>query len=124
MTTPSLPGDVTRFLDRYVDSITRLEILLLLFRAGRPWRVGEIARELRTTEDHVATEVDALSRARLVAKTGDDFVITNDPGTRAVLTNVASVYATHRVAVTTLVFSKPSESIRGFSDAFRFRKED
>jgi predicted transcriptional regulator len=121
---PSLPRDVARFLDSYVDSITRLEILLLLFREARRWRVDEIAQELRTTEDHVSTELGALTRAKLVTRNDDAFVITDDRATRAVLDSVSSVYATYRVAVTTHVFSKPSESIRGFSDAFRFRKED
>lgn len=120
----AIPKDVGRFLDKYVDSVTRLEILLVLHQSSRTWRVDEIAREFRTNADHVRNELNALTRARLAKKVGDGFAAGDDREIRALVASVASVYTTHRVAVTTHIFSKPSPSVRGFSDAFRFRKEE
>ena len=36
---------------------------------------------------------------------------------------VAEIYRERRVAVITLIASKPIENVRAFSDAFRFRRK-
>jgi len=42
-----LPIDVRRFLDRYIDSVQQLEVLLLARRSpGRNWSAEDMAREL------------------------------------------------------------------------------
>ena len=42
-----LPGDVRRFLDRYIDCAAQLEVLLLARRSpGRNWSAEDMAREL------------------------------------------------------------------------------
>ena len=45
------------------------------------------------------------------------------PELHAVVTRVDEMYRQRRVAVITLIASKPIESVRAFSDAFRIRRK-
>jgi hypothetical protein len=41
----------------------------------------------------------------------------------AVIGEVANAYASHRVTIIGLIFSKPTSTLKTFADAFRIRKE-
>ncbi len=119
-----LPADVRRFIDQHLDSALELEILLLLHRAGRVMTAREVATELRSDRDHVAATLADLTTDRLVVSTGEGAALRPGRKNRDVVAALARAYETHRVAVVQAIFSKPSEAVRGFADAFRLRDEE
>ncbi|HVG59747.1 MAG TPA: hypothetical protein VNA24_14415 [Hyalangium sp.] len=113
----------------HIDSIEKLEVLLLLRnRTEREWTASEAALELRITEASAATRlVDLASSGLLVgnraAPTGYRYSPAHSEDVRAI-SELATAYAERRVSVITFIFSKPQERVRGFADAFLIRKRE
>ncbi len=129
MTPGGIPERVTRLIAEHIHSIEQLEVLLLARRtADRDWSAEEVARELTTLPDSASTRLDDLAgRGFLVVAddVGPRFRYdTRDQERDRVVGELEDAYARRRVSVTSMIFSKPSENIRTFADAFRIRKED
>ena len=119
---------VRRFLARYIDSVELLEVLLLARAApDKRWSTSEVARALTLTLESANLRLRQLAgrgllRADLEAKTfvyspeSDELDTTIDA--------VAEAYAVRRTSVIGLIFQGPSDSVRGFADAFRLREEE
>jgi DNA-binding MarR family transcriptional regulator len=120
--------EIKRFISEYIDSVELLEILLLV-RSGpkNEWSVDSISRELRSTPESVANRLKDLSaRGLLLRKEGPVSVYHYHPGKKeldAAIEGLARVYAERRAGVIDLIFSKPIDTLRHFSDAFKLRKE-
>jgi hypothetical protein len=119
-----LPARVRDFLLAYVDSIEQLEVLLLL--ASRPTSAlttVEIADELRTAPSSAANRLVKLRDHRLVdVLPGDRHRIHADPELAETLRQVAECYRQRRVTVVTLIYSRPSDVVRVFTNAFVLKK--
>jgi len=129
MASAGIPERVTRLIAEHIHSIEQLEVLLLARRGGqREWTAEDVARELTTVPDSAATRLEDLAaRGFLVVDAGPEPRYRYDPrdGERdRAVGELAEAYARRRVTVTSLIFSKPSENIRTFADAFRIRKEE
>ena len=121
--------EVQQFIQRHIDSLAKLEMLLLL-RAdpARQWDVRDIAKALYYSAHEVCEDqLGTLARAGLVA-------CTPPPETRyqygpasaeleRLVGELAGAYQERRVAVITEIYSKPMHKIEVFADAFRLRKE-
>ena len=125
--TSGIPEEVRRFLLQCIDSVEQLEVLLLLH--GSPavlWSPEAVATTLYSNPDSIARrlaglhakellEAAAASSYRYSPKTAD---------LDATVLLLAETYRQRRVAVITVIASKPMENVRAFSDAFRLRKKD
>ena len=120
-----LSDDVYQFLYQNIESVEQLEVLLLLLgRRERGWSPDEVARELYSHPTSVAR--------RLAMLLGQGLLREIEPGCyqyaprtgalHATVRRVADTYHERRVAVVTLIASKPIENVRAFSDAFRIRR--
>lgn len=124
-----LPNDVAQFIVEYIDSVEQLEVLLLV-RATAPeeWDGTTVARELRIDARSAASRLAKMAARGLLVTTDDDEVRyrfdPKSPELRRVVGLVAETYEERRVSVITLIFSKPSDTIRSFADAFRIRKDE
>jgi hypothetical protein len=119
-----------RFIHEYIDSVEQLEVLLLL-RSSAPsaWTAEAVARDLRTAETSVTARLKTLHTQKLVeASTVEGSTAyryaPDGAGTDRLVGELASEYALRRVAVITLIFSKPNDAVRSFADAFRIRKDE
>ncbi|HVM16978.1 MAG TPA: hypothetical protein VM290_05315 [Gaiellaceae bacterium] len=126
MAPAGIPQSVERLVAEHIHSVEQLEVLLLLRRtAGRSWTAGEVSDELVTQRDSVAERLEDLAaRGFLSREDGGEPRYAYAPGDAARDRDVdalADCYARRRVSVITLIFSKPSDTIRSFSDAFRLR---
>jgi AraC-like DNA-binding protein len=121
----SLPQDVHQFLHRNIDSVEQLEVLILLLEhPDRGWSPDEVARVLYSHPASIAR--------RLAMLLGQDLLREIEPGCyqyaprtgelHATVLRVSEMYRERRVAVVTLIASKPIENVRAFSDAFRIRR--
>ena len=120
-----LPDDVRQFLHQNIESVEQLEVLLLLWRTpNRGWTSEEVATAVYSHPSSVIR--------RLAMLLGQGLLREREPGCfqyaprtgelHAAVTHVDQVYRERRVAVITLIASKPIENVRAFSDAFRLRR--
>jgi predicted ArsR family transcriptional regulator len=121
-----LPDDVHRFLYQYIDSVEQLEVLLLTRRSpGRSWSAGDMARELYSHPTAIVQRFESLLGRGLLRESVPgcfQYAPRSAELDRAV-GRVAEMYRERRVAVISLIASKPIENVKAFSDAFRIRKK-
>lgn len=127
MSEAALPQRVQRLLMSHIDSIEKLETLLLLqARTEEVWTASGVARELRITEASAAARLAELTSGRLLVRERGTppayrYSPANPEDARSVA-ELAATYAVRRVSVITFIFSKPLARVRGFADAFLLKK--
>lgn len=119
-----IPDEVRAFVAQHIDSVEQLEVLLALREnAHRAFSPEEIAGELRIDPRSAAQRLKDLQAAGLVVAEGDACRYAPRTAELARRTDaLAEMYRTHRVAIISLIFSRPTERIRSFADAFRIRR--
>lgn len=120
-----LPEDVHRFLVRHIDSVEELEVLLHARQSpGRSWSAADMARELYSHPSSIEQRFQRLLGAGLLRESGAGHFqyAPRSAELDQVVARLADSYRERRVAVVSLIASKPIENVRAFSDAFRLRK--
>lgn len=128
MSNGGLPENVKSFIAGHIDSAVQLELLLLMFQTqGRLWDAAAICAELKIDAGWAATQLAYLCEKGLLrSNDGPNSVYEYAPRTEelgAAVAELASVYADRRVSVISLIYSRPSDNLRAFADAFRLRKD-
>jgi hypothetical protein len=120
-------SDVKQFIDQNIESLAQLEALLLLKQdPERNWSAEEIAKAL-----YVPAELAEMLLADFVrrgfAKVSPAPVCYSygpaDEKLNGLIGEVATAYQDRRVAIISLIYSKPLNKVQTFADAFRLRKE-
>jgi hypothetical protein len=116
---------VREFVARHIESVAQLEVLLLLRAAGdKEWAPQEVAAALVIQSEAVAASwLEDLTRRGLAREKNGSYRYDPPSETRSTLDDLAESYAKYRVTLIALIFSKPSDRISHFSDAFRIRRE-
>ncbi|RKH42267.1 hypothetical protein [Corallococcus llansteffanensis] len=123
MTDADLAPRVQRFITTHIDSIEKLEVLLLLrARTDRVWTASAVALELRITEASAARRLAELKAGGLLVQDGSPgeafrFSPTQTDDVKSAA-ELAATYAGRRVSVISFIFSRPLDRVRGFADAF------
>jgi DNA-binding IclR family transcriptional regulator len=121
----ALPADVHRFLHDHIESVEHLEVLLLLSRTPeRGWSASEVAETLYSHPSSIRLRLARLLGQGLLREI-EEGCYKYAPRTvelHATVHRVAECYHERRVAVITLIASKPLDNVRAFSDAFRIRR--
>ncbi len=120
-----ISDEVRAFIQSHIHSVEQLEVLLLLRRErSRLFTGEEAARELRVHPESTTRWLDDLCARRLVVREGDRFRFAPDgPALERSLNGLAAAYADARVAVIQVIFSKPTDVLRSFADAFKLKRE-
>ena len=121
-----LPEDVHRFLHQHIDSVEQLEVLLLLRRSPeRGWTSDEVASTVYSHPTSVVRRLALLLGQGLLRETeaGCYQYAPRTAELHAAVTHLDEMYRERRVAVITLIASKPVQNVRAFSDAFRIRRK-
>lgn len=122
----AIPDHVRRFIYDHIESVEQVELLLLLRKeSGRAWSADELAKELRLNAGSAAMRLlDLRERGFVTEEKPEQYRF---DATRAELARdvdgLAREYVERRTSVINLIFSKPTEKIRTFADAFKFRKD-
>ena len=121
-----LPFNVVEFVHKSIPSLAHLEILLLLrTEPTRTWTAEQVNAELRTSIHSAQMGLkDLYAQALLVTENGAYRYAPMDFSMGAAVSELAGLYATHRVRVIESVFSRPSHAIRDFAEAFKLKKGD
>jgi hypothetical protein len=117
---------VRQFITTHIQSAGHLEVLLLLRAVpDREWSVRDVARAQVSSEKMASQLLEDLRGRGLVTRpASSDLYRYNPPGEVApVVDGLAEAYATRRVTVIALIFSKPSSALTGLAEAFRIRKD-
>jgi AraC-like DNA-binding protein len=120
-----LDDEVARFLLQHIDSVELLEVLLLTRQSpGRPWSADDMARELYSHPTSIAQRFQTLLGHGLLRESapGHFQYAPRSAELDQIVGRVAETYRERRVAVISLIASKPMENVKAFSDAFRIRK--
>ena len=118
--------DVKQFIERYINSVVCLEVLLLLHRKPqRCWSNCEIAKELGIDALLADAQLEQLHKQSLIRKNEEGRFHYDAANTaNAVIDGLAAACARQRVAVFSLILTKNGERVRGFAEAFRLIREE
>lgn len=119
-----LPPSVEAFLRAHVDSLERLEVLLLLHaepeRAFSPEDVHARLGLGVIVAGRVLAELEAQGLAR--SRAGGGASLSDDAAAVAATQELALVYARRRLEVINSIVARSLDRIRDFADAFRLKK--
>lgn len=120
-----LPSDVAAFIDSSLTSMTDLEVLLELARAQRAVTPETLANVLLISADHARQALGSLRRAGVVgsgSEPGTWSYAAQDGETNACVTWLLANFRAYRVAITSRIFSGPTDKIAGLAEGFLFRR--
>ena len=107
MPVDALPTTVCRFVEGHFDTVTAVEVLLLLHRERpRAWSSGAVARELRIDRDQTRDILDGFTRRGLVRRRGLTFEY--EPRTEeaaGAVDTLAGLYSQYRYRIIYLIFA-------------------
>lgn len=127
MVADNISDEVKKFIYKYIESLAELEILLFFYNnQSQSYDSHMIAIEMRNNPHSVLMTMKVLNSY--------DFLILDDPDNKiysynrgnkddSCIRQINSTYINYRHSLITLIFSRPSDSIRSFADAFKFKKD-
>jgi hypothetical protein len=127
MADADLSPDLQRFIARHIDSVEKLEILLLFFREPlRIWPPSDVFHQIQSNAASVNQKIDQLfADGFLYKETDGGFRF--QPKSAAMQAQVAALdetYRYRRIKLIEAIFSQTTEELRAFSNAFKLRKEN
>jgi predicted ArsR family transcriptional regulator len=119
---------VRQFIDQNIESVAELEALLLVRRDPRgSCDAADIAKALYISTEQAGRLLADLSRRGMISATEAEAtrysVKPSNADSDAAIAEVALAYEERRVAVISLIYSKPLIKVQTFADAFRLRKD-
>lgn len=115
---------VHRIVERHIQSVAQLEVLLLLHRQRESsWTAAEVAEELRIDDAWAASQLEELVAGGFLKRDDQGFRYAPREELAAGVAELEAAYRDRRVSLITLIFSKPVDKVRLFADAFRLRKD-
>jgi hypothetical protein len=120
--------EVQAFIADHIESVVQVEVLLHLYaHPTTDYRPSEIGKELAIDPTWADAQLQNLcARGLLACGKGPDPAYRygpKSPEMERAVAGLARAYADRRVTVIGLIFSKPSDQLRNFADAFRLRKD-
>ena len=128
MSNGEITAEIERFIHDNINSVEQLEILLLL--AGAPqkqWSVLEVSQKLYRQAESVTMRLQDLRDRGIVVVCGEaPLLFCYRPGAakHALIQGLERAYQVRKDAVIHLIFTRPPDNLRVFSDAFRIRRND
>jgi hypothetical protein len=117
-----IPEHVRRFIAQHVDSISLLDVLLLLRAVpDKRWTPQEVGRALVTGEKLAAGQLEHLEKHGLVSEEDGAFLYSPGATDRASVDELAECYARRRHTVIGLIVNATNRSATSLADAFRLR---
>lgn len=119
--------EAEEFIERVVETIHQLEVLMLLRTSpNRFWRVDEITAELDMSSTTVASSLSGLHQNDVLTADGANVVgYRYDPRSVALhagAESLAAAYESDPLFVVRAVLNKPPRTLRTFSDGLLFRR--
>jgi hypothetical protein len=118
-----IPSDVRHFILEHIESVSLLEVLLLLRAApDKRWTAAEVGRALVSGETPAASQLETLRRHRLAVETDGEYRYAPPPDQQATVDALAECFARRRHTVIGIIFGAGERSATALADAFRLRR--
>lgn len=121
-----LPVELQKFIARHIESVEKLEILLLLGNSpDKAWSGQEVYQQIQSSPNSVNQKLKDLVAEGLAQREADE-LFRYKPKTKELAEQVRAIseaYQTRRIKVIQSIFSESTEELRKFADAFRLKKE-
>jgi predicted transcriptional regulator len=120
-----LEEEIRDFVDRYIDSVEQLEILILLKEsAPQQWSAQEINEKLQSHFSSVQTRLRGLCKLNLINCNAENYSYPgSDKSQEPKIEKLILAYKQKRIRVIEMIFSKPKDKLRDFADAFKIKKD-
>lgn len=119
-----LPDEISGFIERFVESVEHLEILLLLFGASEGMSASDVFQKIQSSSASVELRLSQLEDSRLITRDeqGTFWFNPAKESDRAIVANLDACYRQMRVRIIEAIYSRKIDAIQTFADAFRFRR--
>jgi len=124
----AIPESVARLIAVHIRSLEQLEILLLL--AGKPeqwWSIDAVYDVVRSSRGSVAERLDELRLQGVLAQADGKMEYRywpQSPELADAVQSLSHLYKERRVKIVEMIYAPPpAEPLKGFADAFKFKKE-
>jgi hypothetical protein len=118
-----IPSDVRHFILEHIDSVTLLDVLLLLRAAPhKPWTAAEVGRALVIGETPATIQLETLRRHRFAVEDHEEYRYAPPVDQEATVDALAECYARRRHTVIGIIFGATERSATALADAFRLRR--
>jgi hypothetical protein len=123
----AFPDRIRVFVEENLNSVEQLEVLLLLRQdAEKKWTAESVSQAIYTPVAAASKRLVDLVLRRLAVADESQLNFSYHPASselEQLVDELATVYRDRRVAVISLIYSKPNDHVQAFADAFKFRKE-
>lgn len=123
---PIIPSEVENFIALHIKSLDQLEVLLLLAALpDREWSVDAVYQVVKSSRQAVSQRLDEFVTKGLIARGEAPDTYRYCPQTDETanaISQLGAVYKTSRHKILELIYSSKNDAVKGFSEAFRFRK--
>lgn len=120
-----IPEEAQDLIARHIHSVAQLEALLYLrAAAGEVVTAESLGRAQKIGPDMASDLLTDLAGRGFLEKRDDGFLYKPKDTLSRPVDVVAEAYSAYRVTIINLIFSKPSEGVQSFADAFRVRRDD
>lgn len=119
-----MPESVRDLIRRSIRSVADLEALLLLSsQPDREWHISDISRALYVAGSAAEAQLEHIkSQGFAVSPSSGVYCYAPmDDKVRQAVEELAVAYEQLRVRVIEYIYSRPSDSVRSFAHAFRFK---
>ena len=114
------------FLIEHIDSVSHLEVLLMLFNnKHREYSAENVSKELRSNDHSASNQLSKLADKGLF-KVNDQKKYQYSPASSELhekVSRLVNIYQEMPVAVVTCIYEKPKDALKDFSNAFKFKKD-
>lgn len=124
MPTSSLPLEIKSFLIEYIDSISHLEVLLMLFSTpDKKWDAQSVSREFRSNVTAATIQLENLQQKGLIKvdESRSYFYVPEEH--HELIKALYVLYHDKPVAVIACIYDKPQDKLKSFANAFKIKKD-
>jgi hypothetical protein len=122
-----LPEAVEQFIARHINSVEKLEILLLVAKdRQRRWTPPEVLQQIQSSLGSVQQRLHELQQDGLLSLEHDDRFRfqPRTPELEACVAALKGAYEQRRIKVIEAIYNPRKDTLRLFSDVFRIRREN
>lgn len=124
-----IPDALAKLMESKLDTLEKLELVIMLHEAGAPVSVTDAARELQIGTDVLRRMALQVQRTRLLTVKEDLLQLTSRDGELQAIQSAHEIYRGHRhiliERLSAIAMNRlRSMAARSFADAFRIRKKD
>lgn len=124
--TSGIPQEIRDFLNDCIESVSQLELLFLIYeQKTNIWTAESISKEMRTHASMAQKQMEVLVHKGILKKENEhtfSYAPVKDITDERVK-QLYHLYHVKPVSIVTYIYTKPEDKLKGFADAFKFKKD-